>query len=110
MTREEQRLMRGPEASLKKACKEIGRRRGWKTIAGRQYQIRCGVLYALYVSFPVFESGMLKANLRCRPPALDGMYREVFHMAEEAAEYSGGRSGLLRRPVGGARPFGEARP
>lgn len=78
MTRELEKL-------LKKACKETGKRRGWKTISGRQYQVRDGVLYILSVGFPVFDGARtLKAHLRCKPLALDEMYWDVFHMAEEA--------------------------
>lgn len=43
-------------------------------------------MYILFVSVPFFDEGMLKADLRCKPLALDEMYWEVFHMAEEAAE------------------------
>ena len=44
MTREEQRLLRETEKQLKKTCKELGRSRGWKTIAGTQYQVRGEIL------------------------------------------------------------------
>lgn len=85
MTREEQKLMRELEKLLTKTCKETGKRRGWKTISGRQYQVRNGVLYVLSVSFPVFDNGRtLKAHLRCKPLILDELYWDVFHMAEEA--------------------------
>lgn len=85
MTREEQRLIRELNKSSKKVCKEIGKRRGWKTIAGQQYQERDGVLYMLHASIP--DSGKdLKINLRCKPLVLDEVYWDVFHMAEEAAK------------------------
>lgn len=85
MTREEQRLIRELKKPLGKTCKEIGKRRGWKTIAGEQYRERDGMLYILIVSIPPVDCGkMLKMNIRCKPPALDEVYWEVFHMAEEA--------------------------
>ena len=87
MTREEQRLIRETKKPLERTCKEIGKRRGWKTIAGAQYQAREGMLYILHVSIPPVDCGRaLKANFCCKPPALDEMYWEVFHMAEEAAK------------------------
>lgn len=85
MTREEQREIRELRKSLEKTCKETGKRRGWKTIAGQQYQVRNGILYVLYAGLSPFDSGCLKVNLRCKPVALDEAYWEVFHMAEEAA-------------------------
>lgn len=85
MTREEQKLIRELENPLKKTCKEIGKRRGWKTIAGEQYRERDGMLYMLIVSIPPVDCGkMLKMNVRCKPPVLDEVYWDVFHMAEEA--------------------------
>lgn len=85
MTREEQRLIRELKKPLGKTCKEIGKRRGWKTIAGEQYRERDGMLYMLIVSIPPVDCGkMLKMNIRCKPPALDEVYWDVFHMAEEA--------------------------
>lgn len=87
MTREEQRLIRELKKPLGKTCKEIGKRRGWKTIAGEQYRERDGMLYMLIVSIPPVDCGkMLKMNIRCKPPALDEVYWDVFHMAEEAKE------------------------
>ena len=87
MTREEQRLIRELKKPLGKTCKEIGKRRGWKTIAGEQYRERDGMLYILIVSIPPVDCGkMLKMNIRCKPPALDEVYWDVFHMAEEAKE------------------------
>lgn len=87
MTREEQRLVRELKKPLEKCCKEIGRRRGWKTIAGVQYHVREGMLYMLYANVPPVDRGQaLKANFSCKPPALDEMYWTVFHMAEEAAK------------------------
>lgn len=85
MTREEQKLIRELKNPLKKTCKEIGKRRGWKTIAGEQYRERDGMLHMLYVSIPPVDCGkMLKLNIRCKPLALDEVYWDVFHMAEEA--------------------------
>lgn len=89
MTREEQRLLKEREKSLEKAlkmtCKEIGKRRGWKTVAGEQYQVRDGMLFILYVSFPVFDiGGTLKVHLHLKPLAADEMYWDVFHMRETA--------------------------
>ncbi|WP_297871814.1 hypothetical protein [uncultured Oscillibacter sp.] len=85
MTREEQRLIRELKKPLGKTCKEIGKRRGWKTIAGEQYRERDGMLYMLIVSIPPVDCGkMLKMNIRCKPPALDEVYWDVFHIAEEA--------------------------
>lgn len=89
MTGEEQKHVRELEKSLVKVCREIGKRRGWKTIAGRQYQVRDGMLYVLSVSFLFFDSGKtLKVHLRCKPVVLDEIYWVVFHMAEEAAKQS----------------------
>ena len=42
MTREEQKFARELKKPLAKTCKEIGKKRGWKTIAGEQYQVREG--------------------------------------------------------------------
>lgn len=85
MTREEQKLIRELKKPLEKTCKELGKRRGWKTIAGEQYRERDGMLYMLMVSIPPVDCGkMLKMNIRCKPLALDEVYWDVFHMAEEA--------------------------
>ena len=89
MTREERRARRewetAMERDLKTACKETGKRRGWKTVSGEQYQVRDGMLYILYVSFPVFDVGrVLKAHLHFKPVAVDEMYWDVFHMREVA--------------------------
>ena len=91
MTREEEKRLREQEKALDKAlaktCKEIGKRRGWKTVSGEQYQVRDGMLYILYVSFPVFEIGRtLKVHLHFKPLAVDEVYWDLFHMAEEAAK------------------------
>ena len=83
MTREEQRLIRELKKPLGKTCKEIGKRRGWKTIAGEQYRERDGMLYMLIVSIPPVDCGkMLKMNISCKPLALDEIYWDVFHIAE----------------------------
>ena len=90
MTREEQKKIREREKLLKKAmenaCREIGKRRGWKTVRGHQYRVRDNLLDVLIVMPSAFDSQILKANFYCKPPALDEMYWKVFHMAEEAAE------------------------
>jgi hypothetical protein len=85
MTREEQRLIRELKNPLKKSCKEIGKRRGWKTVAGEQYRERDGMLHMLIVSIPPVDCGkQLKMNISCKPLALDEIYWDVFHMAEES--------------------------
>lgn len=87
MTREDQKRIRELKKSLERTCREAGKRRGWRTIAGAQYRVQGGVLYILYVSVPPIDCGrMLSAWLRCKPLILDEMYWSVFHMAEEAAK------------------------
>jgi len=86
MTYRDEKLLRELEKPLARACKEIGKRRGWKTIAAKQYQVREGTLYVLYTFLPPLDFGRaVKASFRCKPVALDEMYWEVFHMKEEAA-------------------------
>ena len=90
MTREGQKKIQEREKLLKKAmgkaCRETGKRRGWKTVRGHQYRVRDNLLDVLIVMPSAFDSHILKANFYCKPPALDEMYWKVFHMAEEAAE------------------------
>lgn len=88
MTREDQRMLRELEKTLKKTCRETGKRRGWKTVSGEQYQVRDGFLYVLYIALPAFfdRERAVKVNLRCKPLAVDEMYWDVFRMAEEAAK------------------------
>ena len=92
MTREEQRILREREKTLeknlKKTCKETGKRRGWKTVSGEQYQVRDSFLYILYIAFPTSleREQVVKADLRCKPLVVDEMYWNVFQMAEEAAK------------------------
>ena len=86
MTREEQKFARELKKPLGKACKEIGKRRGWKTISGEQYQVREGMLYVLMVSQSIWDCHILKASLSCKPVALDEIYWEVFQMKDVAAE------------------------
>ena len=61
MTREEQRILREREKTLeknlKKTCKETGKRRGWKTVSGEQYQVRDSFLPANNGSFYLKVSG-----------------------------------------------------
>lgn len=87
MTREEQRLLRETEKQLKKTCKELGRRRGWKTIAGTQYQVRGEILYELMVFLRDRAGGGmdLMSWCSCKPLALDDIFWKVFHMEEIAA-------------------------
>ena len=86
MTREEQKFARELKKPLAKTCKEVGKKRGWKTIAGEQYQVREGMLYVLMVTQSVWDCHALKANLYFKPVALDEIYWEVFQMADVAAE------------------------
>lgn len=85
MTREEQKQDRELKKSLNKACKEMGKRRGWKTVRGYQYRVRDNLLDVLMVMPSNFDSRILNVHFYCKPPVLDEMYWEVFHMAEEAA-------------------------
>lgn len=87
MTRAEQRLFRETGKQLEKTCKELGKRRGWKTIAGRQYQVREEILYELMVFLRDRAGGGmdLMAWCLCKPLALDGIFWKVFHMEEIAA-------------------------
>lgn len=66
MTRENQRVVRELRKALNKTCREIGKRRGRKTIFDRERAV--------------------KVNLRCKPLAVNEMYWDVFQMAEEAAK------------------------
>ncbi len=90
MTREEEKIIRAQEKllekAIEKACREIGKRRGWKTARGHQYRVRNNLLDVLMVMPALFDSHALKADFYCKPPVLDEMYWEVFHMAEAAAE------------------------
>ena len=86
MTREEQRFARELKKPLEKACKEIGKKRGWKTISGEQYQVRDRMLYMLYITQSVWDCHVLKATLSFKPVALDEIYWEVFQMADVAAK------------------------
>lgn len=87
MTREEQRLFRETEKQLKKTCKELGKRRGWKTIAGTQYQVRGEILYELMVFLRDRAGGGmdLMAWCTCKPLVLDDIFWKGFHMEEVAA-------------------------
>ena len=87
MTREERRLFRETEKQLKKTCKELGKRRGWKTIAGTQYQVRGEILYELMVFLRERAGGGmdLMAWCTCKPLALDDIFWKVFQMEEAAA-------------------------
>lgn len=85
MTREEQRRVRELKKPFAQACRNIGKARGWKTIAGYQYQVRDGVLYQLYLSLPPSGGGRAaSARLSCKPLALDDLFWEIFHMTEAA--------------------------
>lgn len=102
MTREEQRVIRELKEPLIQACKEAGKRRGWKTVSGSQYFDRGGILYMLRVSLPPVCGGRaVSAWLSCKPLALDEMFWEVFHMAEEAAKmpFSFHVNGAFTAPV-----------
>ncbi len=66
MTREDQRVAQELKKALNKTCREIGKRRGRKTIFDRERAV--------------------KVNLRCKPLAVNEMYWDVFQMAEEAAK------------------------
>lgn len=87
MTREEQRLLRETAKRLERTCKELGRRRGWKTIAGTQYQVRGEILYELMAFLRDRAGGGvdLTAWCTCKPLALDDVFWKVFHMEETAA-------------------------
>ena len=87
MTRENQRVVRELRKALNKTCREIGKRRGRKTVSGPQYQVRDGFLYVLNIAPPTFfdRERAVKVNLRCKPLTVDEMYWDVFQMAEEAA-------------------------
>ena len=86
MTREEQKFARELKKPLAKTCKEVGKKRGWKTIAGEQYQVREGMLYVLMVTQSIWDCHALKVNLYFKPVVLDEIYWEVFHMEDVAAE------------------------
>lgn len=87
MTREEQRLLRETDRQRKKTCKELGKRRGWKTIAETQYQVRGEILYELMVFLRDRAGGGmdLMAWCTCKPLVLDDIFWKVFHMEEDAA-------------------------
>ena len=57
MTREEQKLARELKKPLAKTCREVGKKRGWKTIAGSQYQVREGMLYVLMAIQAALDRG-----------------------------------------------------
>lgn len=87
MTREEQKRLRDLEKSFALACRSVGKRRGWKRIAGTYYQTRDGMLYE--VCFAQAPAGAGKREtvwLRGKPLALDELFWEVFHMKEDAAK------------------------
>ena len=70
MTREEQKFARELKKPLAKTCKEVGKKRGWKTIAGSQYQVREGMLYVLMATQSVWDCHALKVNLYFKPVKL----------------------------------------
>lgn len=86
MTREEQRYLRERKKPFAQACRQVGRARGWKTIAGQQYRAAGDVLYMLYLSLsPAGGGRAASAWLSCKPLALDELYWEIFHMEEQAS-------------------------
>lgn len=75
MTREEQRVLREVKKPVDKTCKEIGKRRGWKTFGGEQYQVRGDILYILYISAGQGKKGLcLLVYLRCKSFAVDDLF------------------------------------
>ena len=102
MTREEQRYLRELKKPFETACRSVGKRRGWKSISGIQYQVRNGMLYELFPDLSWADRGKaLKAWLCCKPVVLDEMYWDVFHMREEAAKmpFSFHVNGAFTAPV-----------
>ncbi|MDO4315973.1 MAG: hypothetical protein Q4C45_09360 [Oscillospiraceae bacterium] len=102
MTREEQRHLRELKRPFEQACRAAGKARGWKAVSGIQYQVRDGILYELFPGLPPVDRGTaVSAWLCCKPLALDEMFWQVFHMAEEAAKkpFSFRVNGAFTAPV-----------
>lgn len=59
MTREKQRYLRELKKPFEQICRQIGKARSWKPIAGTRYQARDGMLYEWYLSLP--ETGCVSA-------------------------------------------------
>lgn len=100
MTREEQRYLRELKKPFALACRQAGKTRGWKTIAGQQYRVEGNVLYMLYLSLPPAAAGRaVSAWLSCKLLALDELYWEIFHMDVRTMPFSFRVNGAFTAPV-----------